>query len=274
MTGAALLGAAEWITRLVSRDGVSATIEIVLLFGLFYVVLQFLHGTRGLAVLKGVGLMILVVVGALIAGTEWLGLSFPRLWAAGGELLQVLGVVLVVLFQPELRTGLTRISERSSLGRAGAPAELPGFCDGIGRLARHRTGALVVFEQATGTRSLEKTGVPLDASLSGPLIENVFHPNAPLHDGAVIVRGGRIVAASCMLPLSESTSISRDLGTRHRAALGVTEETDAIAVVVSEETGSISVAQRGLLHPVADADELLVVLADLLQGFELRSDGA
>lgn len=254
----------------ITSDRISAAIEIGLLFCLFYVVLLFLHGTRGLAVLKGVGMIILVLVVALWGATEFLGLNFPRLWAAGRELLPYIGVVMVVLFQPELRTGFTRLSERGTLARLDAPPELMGFTQAVERMAKKRIGALVVFEQATGTRSLEETsGVELDAALSGALVESIFHPKAPLHDGAVIVRGGRIVAACCTLPLSESKNLSRDLGTRHRAALGVTEETDALAVVVSEETGRISVVQRGFLHPVADADELLVLLADMLQGFEL-----
>lgn len=263
-------GGGPWLAVALTRDTLSAGIEIVLLFLLFYVVLQFLHGSRGLAVLKGVGLIILSVSVALVVATQFLGLSFPRLAAAGSVLLPFIGVVLVVLFQPELRTGLTRLSERGSLSRASAPAGLAGFAESIARLAQRRTGVLVVFEQATGTKSIESTGVELDAALSGPLVESIFHPKSPLHDGAVIVRGARIVAAMCMLPLSESRTLSRDLGTRHRAALGVTEETDAIAVVVSEETGRISLVQRGLMHPVADADELLVVLADMLQGQQLH----
>jgi diadenylate cyclase len=253
-----------------TRDGISAAIEVALLFLFFYLVLQFLHGTRGLAVLKGAGLIILAVIIALFFLDNSFGLSFPRLYAAGDKLLSFVAVVLVILFQPELRTGLTRLAGHMSFsGRGAAPAELSGFANGMERMASRRIGALVVFEKATGTKTIESTGVELDASLSGPLLEAIFHPKAPLHDGAVIVRDGRIVAASCTLPLSESTTISRDLGTRHRAALGVTEESDAVAVVVSEETGRISVVQRGMLHPVADADELLVVLADMLQGDEL-----
>lgn len=265
LSSAELLGAVP-----VTRDGLSAAIEISVLFGLFYVLLLVLHGTRGLAVLKGVGMIILAVALALVAMSLFFGLSFPRLEAAGTQLLPALFIVLVVLFQPELRTGFTRLSER--YGRSEAPRELAAFCESIGHLARERIGALVVFELQTGLKNVEDTGVPLDAALSGPLIENMFHPKAPLHDGAVLVRDGRIVAASCVLPLSDSESIARQFGTRHRAAIGVTEETDAVAVVVSEETGRMSLVSRGLMHHAEDADRLLVMLADMLQGFDGRAE--
>lgn len=249
-------------------DWLAALIEIGLLTWLFYVVLRFAHGTRGLAVMKGAVISMAVIFFALVVIVELMGFRFPRLEVVASELVPFVGVVLVILFQPELRTGLTRLSERGYSARVEAPAQLADFTAAVGKLARRQTGALVVFEQATGLRQIQASGVPLDSLLSGALVESIFYPKSPLHDGAVIVREGRIVAASCMLPLTESRDLSRDLGTRHRAALGLTEETDSVAVVVSEETGRISVAHRGLLHPVDDVDELLVLLTDLLQGYE------
>lgn len=252
------------------RDWISAIIEIGLLTWLFYVVLRFLHGTRGLAVLKGTGFTLALVM-AILGTLEYVfGLSFPRLSVAGGVLVPFIGVVLVILFQPELRTGFTRLGAFGTLARNEAPQQLAEFTASIQKLSRRRTGALVVFEQQTGLGNFAATGVPLDASLAGSMIESIFFPNGPLHDGAIIVREGRIVAASCMLPLSESTSVSRRHGTRHRAALGVTEETDAVAVVVSEETGQVTVAHRGFLHTVQGSDSLLVTLADFLQGYEVE----
>jgi len=250
----------------ITLDHVSAGIEIALLFSLFYVLLLVLHGTRGLAVLKGVSMIIFAVSLALVGLHLFFGLYFPRLWAAGTELLPAVFVVLVILFQPELRTGFTRLSER--YGSVEAPRDLAGFADSICRLGKARIGALVVFEQQTGLQDIESSGVALDAALTGPLIENLFQPKAPLHDGALLVRHGRIVAASCVLPLTESDTIARELGTRHRAAIGVTESTDALAVIVSEETGRVSIVSRGLLHRAEDADSLLVMLADMLQGYE------
>lgn len=257
-----------------SMDDVSALIEIGLLTWLFYVILKFLHGTRGLAVMKGVGIIVLLIVGMLMVLGWTFGLSFPRLDSAGSVLLPFLAVVLVILFQPELRTGLTRFSVRGGLGREEVDTDLADFTTSVARLARRQVGLLVVFELQIGLRNIEASGVALDAALSGPLIENIFHPKAPLHDGAVLVRGGRLVAASCMLPLVDADGISRDLGTRHRAALGVSEETDAVVVVVSEETGQISVARRGMLHPVDGAEELLVTLVDSLEGAAPASKAA
>ncbi len=250
-----------------ARDLVSAAIEIGVLAWMFYVVLRFLHGTRGLAVMKGVAIIILGMFFALTLLVEFFGLKFPRLEAAGGVLLPVIGVVLVILFQPELRTGFTRLSERARLMRGEAPAQLAEFTAAIHALSKQQTGALVVFEQQTGLKTVQATGVPLDSELSGPLVQAIFFPKSPLHDGAVVVREGRIVAASCMLPLSDSPTVTLEMGTRHRAALGVTEETDAVAVVVSEETGRMSVAHRGLLIPVDSAEELLVRLSDHLEGY-------
>lgn len=258
----------QHLEPLQARDLVSAAIEIALLTWLFYVVLKFLHGTRGLAVMKGVAIIILGVFFALTLMVEFFGLKFPRLEAAGGVLLPVIGVVLVILFQPELRTGFTRLSERARLLRGAAHGQLAEFTAAIQALASRQTGALVVFEQRTGLKTVEATGVPLDSELSGPLIQAIFFPKSPLHDGAVVVREGRIVAASCMLPLSDSLTITRDMGTRHRAALGVTEETDAIAVVVSEETGRMSIARRGVLITLASAENLIEELTDHLEGYD------
>jgi diadenylate cyclase len=243
-----------------AQDLLSAAIEIALLAWLFYVVLKFLHGTRGLAVMKGVAIIIVVVFVALGLLDKFMGLTFPRLQAAGVELLPIIGLMLVIVFQPELRTGFTRLSERGHFGRGDAPGQLAEFTQAIAALARDQTGALVVFEQKTGLKNVQATGIPLDSELSAPLIQAIFFPRSPLHDGAVVVREGRIVAACCMLPLSDSPDVARELGTRHRAALGITEESDAVAVVVSEETGRMSIAHRGDLETVDTPETLLVGL--------------
>jgi diadenylate cyclase len=257
-----------------ARDVVSAIIEISLLTWFFYALLKFLHGKAGLSVLKGLLITIIGIFLGLATVQYALGISFPRLQVAGTYMLPFMIVVLVVLFQPELRRGLLRLSEAGSMGGRGSPGHVADLCTSFRALARRHTGALVVFERQTGIKGLQDTGVPLDAAVSGALLESVFYPKSPLHDGAVIVRDGRIVAACCMLPLTESTALSRELGTRHRAAIGVTEESDAVAVVVSEETGHITVAHRGLLTSIEDVDELEEMLTDLLGGGMLEEDAA
>ena len=138
----------------------------------------------------------------------------------------------------------------------------------LNNMSRKRIGALIVFERHTGLADVIDSGTVIDGEISAPLIENIFEPNTPLHDGAVIMRGGRIVAAACYLPLSENYSISRELGTRHRAAIGISETTDATVLVVSEETGVISVAREGKLTRYFDAKALKKLLMDLFQPAE------
>ncbi len=257
---------ADFIGKAGVRETITAVIEVGLLGWFFYAMLRFLHGTRGLAVVKGMLMLGLLLFAVLYLVSEMVGLSFARLEVAAAYLLPTLVVGLVILFQPELRRGLSRLSEARSARTA--PSQLSDLAAGFANMGRQRTGALVVFEQKTGVSGLYDTGVPLDAALSGAMLESIFYPKSPLHDGAVIVQGNRIVAASVTLPLTDSTSVSRDLGTRHRAALGLTEETDAVAVVVSEETGQISVAHRGELHPVDDEEQLVETFLDLLETYQ------
>ena len=248
-----------------ARNFVSAVIEIGLLTWLFYVLLKFLHGKAGLAVLKGFLVTILGIAAGLGAVYYLFGIAFPRLSAAAQYVGPFMAVMLVVLFQPELRRGFLRMGAAGGRGSRGTEGRLSDLCTSFRALARRQTGALVVFEQHTGIKGLQDTGVPLDAAVSGALLEAIFYPKSPLHDGAVIVRGERIVAACCMLPLTESTELSREVGTRHRAAMGVTEESDAVAVVISEESGRISLVHGGELYPVAP-QELEAALSDLLAG--------
>jgi len=247
-------------------DIVSGVIEISLLTWFFYALLRFLHGKTGLAVFKGVLITFAAIFVTLAAMYFLIGISFPRLEAAAYYMLPFMVVVLVVLFQPELRRGFRRVSEVGGQGGRGLPGQVGDLSEAFRALARRQTGALVVFERNTGIKGVQDTGVPLDAALSGAMLESIFYPRSPLHDGAVIVRTGRIVAACCMLPLTESTLLDHEMGTRHRAAIGVTEDSDAVAVVVSEETGRIALAHRGKLHAVEDLEALDETLADFLEG--------
>jgi diadenylate cyclase len=184
----------------------------------------------------------------------------------------VLLISLPVIFQPEIRRALEQLGQTRSL----LPQLLPRPDEMAGRnvdelvkaatqLARHRYGALIVLEQETGLQNYVERGVPIDGLLTRQLLINLFYPNSPLHDGAAVVRDGRIVAASVVLPLSDNTAATSQLGTRHRAALGITEQSDAIAVVVSEETGQISVAENGRLIRNLDAERLDEALRGMLK---------
>ena len=155
------------------------------------------------------------------------------------------------------RGALFRSHKREKTDSSRAVEELVAMAE---HLSRRKVGALVVFEQKTGLRDVIETGTAVDSLISAPLLENIFEPNTPLHDGAVIIRGDRVMAGACILPLTENRGVSRDLGTRHRASLGVSESTDAVVLIVSEETGIISMAHEGKLTRHLDAKSMREVL--------------
>ena len=177
-------------------------------------------------------------------------------------------VVLVILFQPELRKALEQIG-RGAIRERATGSESAQIVSEITHcmlnLSRRRVGALIVIEQRIGLKDVVETGTILNSEISSALLENIFEPNTPLHDGAVVIRGNRIMAAACILTLSEGKGISRELGTRHRAAIGITETTDAISLIVSEETGTISVAREGHLTRHLDRAGLEQVLTSIYQ---------
>jgi diadenylate cyclase len=236
-------------------------VDIAIVAFIVYQALMLIRGTRAVQLVIGLA----VLFGAYVV-SRWLGL-YTLQW-----LLSYVGLVvpiaLLILFQPELRRMLEQ------LGRGGV--SLVGFAphgldreaairlvNDVARAARvlssRKIGALMVLERQVGLQDFIETGIRIDAVVTVQLLINIFFPNTPLHDGAVIIRGNRVVAAGCLLPLSERP-LSRGLGTRHRASIGITEETDAIAVVVSEETGTISLAQEGRLRRGLTEEELKVEL--------------
>jgi diadenylate cyclase len=169
-------------------------------------------------------------------------------------ILQNGAIVLVVLFQPELRKALERMGRTRVFrknAKKGTSEEkdtiISEIIQTIMDLSKRRVGALIVFEQQTGLQDVIETGTRLNAEISAPLLENIFEPNTPLHDGAVVIRDAEIMAAACILPLAEASGVSRELGTRHRAAVGISVNTDAIVLVASEETGIVSLARDGAL---------------------------
>lgn len=253
---------------LISRLGsLRSILDILVVSLVFYWLLWVAQGTRATQLIRGIVILLAIVyfLGTSLELTtlNWL---LSRTWPA-------LVVGIPVIFQPELRRALEQ------LGHTGAwlrPPFSPGVEDdhermvdeivrSAAQLARSRYGALVVIERDTGLQDYSERGVQLDANLTRQLLINIFYPNSPLHDAAAIVSGNRIVAASVVLPLTDNISATGQLGTRHRAAIGVTEQSDALAVVVSEETGQIAVAHNGRLIRNLDQDRLRRVLRSLLR---------
>jgi diadenylate cyclase len=242
----------QYLERLVEPRSIA---DVVLVFLLVYGVLKLLRGTRAAPMAAGIG---------VFAFLYWLAI-YERLttleFVLRGALLYI-GVAIIVLFQTEIRQGLIRFGNqfRVPFSRRQRGQFGQGIYDEIvlaaTTLASTKTGALIVIERHVGLKSIVDAGVTLDAQLGYDLLVSIFNPASPLHDGAVIVRGDRIAAASCFLPLSLNPISAKELGTRHRAALGITEDSDAVAIVVSEETGLISFVRRGRIKRALDPTRL------------------
>ena len=248
---------------IISRPTIVDLLDIIVVAFLLYKLLMLTRDTRASQVLKGLGMLFLIYW-----ASDWLGFK------ALNWILQLVvssgAVVIVVLFQVELRRALEQIGRAGSTrfdrvreSQKSAHSIVDELVMAATNMARRRVGALIVIEQRTGLSDVVASGTRIDAEVSAPLIENIFEPNTPLHDGAVIVRGYRIEAAACILPLSEELALARELGTRHRAALSISESTDCLVVIVSEETGIISLARGGRLTRHLDARTLKQALAQV-----------
>ena len=245
----------------------SALLDIFLTAVLIYLVLRLIQGTRAVR---------LAIGAAIVYGVYVIALELDlRLLSGILQTGAVVGLVaLVVIFQPELRRGLDRIGRVGTFAFLGDPGaggyqRVAGLlAASAAKLSRRRTGALVIVERETGLGDMAETGVMVHADLSAELLASLFAPGYPLHDGAVLVQDDEIVAAGVMLPLAERGGSMEDYGTRHRAALGISEQTDAVAIVVSEESGAISLAVGGDLTRDLDEDEL----RQRLYGLLARSD--
>ena len=246
--------------NVLNRPGLSDIADILIVAIIIYELLMLTRDTRGSAVLKGLAMLLLIVGISNLFGLtalNWLLMSVVNNGA----------LVLVILFQPELRKALEQIGRGARIEtkrRDTDKDEATRIIDEIIRclqdLSRRHVGALIVFEQKTGLQDIIENGIGIDARITSGLLENIFEPNTPLHDGAVVIEGDRIVAAKCILPVTQS-DVPKSYGTRHRAAIGMSEISDAIILVVSEETGGISIAHGGTIHRDIAPDQL----ANLLQ---------
>jgi len=237
----------------------SMIFQILVLAFAFYYIFIFFRGTRGAQVL--VGLVVVMVV--LIGLTQVF--NFDALNYILRRFTVYLSIALLIIFQPEIRRALAELGKQPVFV---VPMERRTAVDhivqAVATLAEHRVGALIAVEREIGTRAIQETGVRLDARVAPELLASIFFPHTPLHDGGVIIRGSRILAAGCVFPLSQKVELQKKLGMRHRAAVGLSEETDAVVIVVSEETGTISVTYRGRLSRGLDEDRLRRFLSALL----------
>ena len=246
--------------NLTHRLGIIDIIDILIVAVIVYELLLLTRHTRGSALLKGLFLLLVIVLVSnmlKLTSLNWLLMA----------VLQNGALVLVILFQPELRKMLERMGRSRIITKSNKwtldddnGLIINEIVQTVVDLSRRRVGALIVFERKTGLQDVIETGTQLNAEISAPLLENIFEPNTPLHDGAVVIRNEQIMAAACILPLAEASGVSRELGTRHRAAVGITENTDAAVIVVSEETGSISIAIKGRFRLRLSAEELESIL--------------
>ncbi len=229
-------------------------IDFIIVVFLLYKVFKVLKNTRAWQLLKGI---IILVLATLVSG--WLKLNLLNYILSSVMIYGV--VILIVVFQPELRRGLEQLGTGKITKFFGLDKDIENkkkeniykISIAASELSKQKTGALIVIERDIKIKDIINTGIITNAEISPQLLVNIFVPNTPLHDGAVVISEGKIAAASCMLPLSDDHDIARELGTRHRAAIGISKESDAIAVVVSEETGKISIAKDGTL--IADVKE-------------------
>lgn len=254
----------DWLSSLTQeRLGLAgALLEILILSGLVFLVVHFMRGTRGAGIARGLILLYAVAFLAILFAVRILHLENLS-WILQ-NLVGVSLIAIIIIFQPEIRRGLIHLSMVTGRFFGDRPGsiekELSDAAVAISK--RGEVGALFVVERQTQIGGYIESGVLLDAELSAQLLRTIFTKNTPLHDGAAIIRKGRIAAANCLLPLSENVEVCRGMGTRHRAAIGLTEETDAVVVVVSEETGAISVAMDGQMKRDLDYEGLQAFLRE------------
>ena len=250
----------EWL------EFVRMCFEIGILAFVIYKILYFVRGARGSSILAG--LVGLAIVLSLLAKyfklyiISWLLDSF---WA-------IIGLAVVVIFQPELRRAFAQLGSFSMWQGRKRREVVSEIVQAVQDMARRKCGALIVLEKRIGLQNFIDDAIKLDVKLHAMMLESIFFPNSPLHDGAVIIRDDRIVAARVILPLTRAENISRRLGTRHRAALGISEDTDAVTIIVSEETGAVSVAYRSALHRDLSAAELTGYLEKLVMSHQDDDD--
>lgn len=238
-----------------------ALIEMGILWIVFYKILLFFEGTRAFQVLRGITYLILALLISELLGFEvlnWLLRNFFSIWI----------IVIVVIFQQELRSGLARLGQQHlfviSLGEPEIKALVDEIYDTVARFSKSKLGCLIAIEREMKLDLYVESGIMIDGRVSSALLQCIFAESSPLHDGGVIIRGERVAASSCLFPLSDNPRVAKTVGTRHRAALGLSEHSDAVVILVSEETGEISIAFEGHFLAVHDAEHFAKQINQIL----------
>jgi diadenylate cyclase len=254
-------------------DYLSNVLDIVLVWFVVYKLLTVIRGTKAVQLLKGI--FVIVVVRSLSGLLGLNTLSWIMEQALTWGFLAV-----IIIFQPEVRRALEQLGRGKLFSRNVMQEDeeqrklVEAVTNSVSYMAKRRIGALISIEKETGMNDYIETGIPMDSTITSELLINIFIPNTPLHDGAVIIQQNKIAAAACYLPLSESTFISKELGTRHRAAIGVSEVTDCITIVVSEETGAVSITKSGDLYRELSSEDFKAFLEQQLLTTEVRNDSS
>jgi len=250
-------------TLLTTWNFLKPVIEISILWAVFYQILIFFQNTRAFQVLKG---LVYLLVAFLVF--EFLGLDTLTLLLRHFFAISILAFL--IIFQQEIRHGLARLGQQHLFSTSLEDSEITAMIEEITaaayKLARRKIGCLIALEKETKLKTYIDSGIAIDGKVTSEIIQSIFIPTSPMHDGGIIIRNDRILAAACLFPLSENINLSKIIGTRHRAALGLTEQTDAIAIMVSEETGNISVASEGRFIPIISKERFSSILKDLLVG--------
>ncbi|SNX54430.1 diadenylate cyclase CdaA [Thermoanaerobacterium sp. RBIITD] len=261
------------LIEIIKTMKINDIIDIAIIAYVMYRLILVIRKTRAEQLFKGI--IILIILTKL---SEWLQLRTVNYLLSNAMTVGV--IALLIVFQPELRRALESLGRSEFIRRnffiindevQDITDVIIEICDAVQFLSRSKIGALIVLERNTGLNELIETGISLDSKISSELLINTFIPNTPLHDGAVIIRGDRIMAAGCFLPLTDNQNLSTELGTRHRAAIGVTEVSDAVSVIVSEETGTISLAQNGRISRHLDIKTLKEVLLSMFKAKESKA---
>ncbi len=244
-------------------------LEIIILWIVFYRILVFFAGTRAFQVLKGITYLIIAFLLSQLAGfntLNWLLTKFVTISI----------IAFLIIFQQEIRHGLARLGQKHLFNIDLEEEEILNIIDEISaaiyKLVNKGTGCIIAIERETSLRTYIESGISIDSKISSELIQSVFNVQSPLHDGGIIIRAERVIAASCLFPLSDNPNFSKIIGTRHRAALGLTEQTDAIVIMISEETGQVSIAVDGRFIPITNKERFENILKNSLVAKNNKKD--